>query len=369
MSRAPGTAPVWRPLRISFILSSLWLSGGVMAVVEYANRLAARGHAVSLVLPKGTVDPLMSSMIAAAVSLVESKTGRAPTGNVARNLRLAWSLADAVPQSDVVVATHTPTTAANLLACGLLRRGAPVWLFMDYAEMFAQRPAEAWLLRHALRWQRMALTISRATAAELARYAPGRIEVVGVGISHLDALTPRFVEDRLTEPPILFYLGDMRPRKGLADFVCAAEKVCASRPSTRVVIASKDHCAIETSAHFTFIYKPSTEELAELYKTCAVFVCASWAEGLGNNPLEAMACATPVVMTETGGSSDYAEDGVNCLLVPPRNPATLEAAILRLLDDPCLAARLSHAGPGTAARFDWEVIMDCMEVCLLEAAG
>ena len=44
-------------MRISFILSSLWLSGGVRVIVEYANRLTIRNHKATLIAPRGTLDP------------------------------------------------------------------------------------------------------------------------------------------------------------------------------------------------------------------------------------------------------------------------------------------------------------------------
>lgn len=357
-----------RSLRVTFILSSLRLSGGVQAIIEYANRLSARGHTATLVIPNGAIDVEMAALLAPGVALVEAKHPLTRTRNPLKHFRLACALARAAPVGDVVVATHTPTTISSYIAAHILRRGAPVWLFMDYAEMFAGRPAEGWLLRNALRWHKLAITISHATADELAQYAPGRIEVAGLGISTIEQFTPAYSENRQPWPPTLFFLGDNRPRKGLADFLRAAEQVYAQVSDLRLTIASKEPCIIETTVPFVFHLKPARAELAHLYQTCTIFVSASVAEGLGNPPLEAMACAAPVVMTETGGSSDYAIDGENCLLTPPHDPERLAEAILRLLRDPRTAARLSHAGPTTAARFDWDTVMDRLEGTLRAAA-
>jgi hypothetical protein len=60
-------------VRISFILSSLWLSGGVRVVVEYANRLTGRGHQVTLVAPGGTLDPDMLSELVPEVKGRQSR--------------------------------------------------------------------------------------------------------------------------------------------------------------------------------------------------------------------------------------------------------------------------------------------------------
>ena len=73
-------------------------------------------------------------------------------------------------------------------------------------------------------------------------------------------------------------------------------------------------------------------------------VLASRHESQGIALVEAMAGARPVVATNVGGIPELVEDEVTGLLVPPRDPARLAAAIARLLDDSILAARLGAAG-------------------------
>ena len=87
-------------------------------------------------------------------------------------------------------------------------------------------------------------------------------------------------------------------------------------------------------------------------------------EGFGLPPLEAMACGAPVVLTDSGGVRDYARHEDNCLLVPPRDPQALAAAMLRILTDPVLADCLRRAGPPTTARFTWEAAVDRFEAAL-----
>jgi len=60
--------------------------------------------------------------------------------------------------------------------------------------------------------------------------------------------------------------------------------------------------------------------------------------------LEYMACGKPVVATNVGGNTESIMDGQTGLLVPARDPAALSAAMLRLLDDPRLAAEMGKAG-------------------------
>jgi glycosyltransferase involved in cell wall biosynthesis len=73
--------------------------------------------------------------------------------------------------------------------------------------------------------------------------------------------------------------------------------------------------------------------------------------------LEAMACGLPIVSTNVGGVPNLVRDEAEALLVPPRDPARMSAAIGRLLSDSALAARLSRAARARAESFDWSVIL------------
>jgi len=54
-------------------------------------------------------------------------------------------------------------------------------------------------------------------------------------------------------------------------------------------------------------------------------------------PLEAMASGTPVIVTDNGGSKDYAINRVNSLVVPINDPLSITKAVIELLDNPELA--------------------------------
>lgn len=67
-------------------------------------------------------------------------------------------------------------------------------------------------------------------------------------------------------------------------------------------------------------------------------------EGLGVSLLQAAAAGIPLVATRTGGIPEAVRDGRNGILVEPRDPAALAAAVLRLLKDPVLGRDLGRAG-------------------------
>lgn len=75
-----------------------------------------------------------------------------------------------------------------------------------------------------------------------------------------------------------------------------------------------------------------------------VLLHASVAEGIPNVVLEAMACAVPVVATDVGGISEAITDGVEGILVAPRDPGQLAHALLQLAGDRALRERMGAAG-------------------------
>ncbi|MEA2585302.1 MAG: D-inositol-3-phosphate glycosyltransferase, partial [Thermomicrobiales bacterium] len=84
-----------------------------------------------------------------------------------------------------------------------------------------------------------------------------------------------------------------------------------------------------------------------------------WYEPFGLTPLEAMACGVPVVGADVGGIAFTVLHGETGLLVPPRSPAALAAALRGLLANPERRARLGAAGRRRVeAEFSWRVVAE-----------
>jgi len=88
----------------------------------------------------------------------------------------------------------------------------------------------------------------------------------------------------------------------------------------------------------------SRAEIAACYSRAEIFALPSAGEGYGLVFLEAMAFAKPLVGAAYGGVTDLIEDGVNGLLVPPRDATPLRRALERLLKDRAFAGELGRRG-------------------------
>lgn len=105
--------------------------------------------------------------------------------------------------------------------------------------------------------------------------------------------------------------------------------------------------------------KRQPDVLHEYYSAGDVAVTTPWYEPFGLTPLEGMACGRPVVGSAVGGLTFTIQDGQTGLLVPPRDPAALAAALRRLLEQPALATQMGHAARARVEReFTWGIVAE-----------
>lgn len=354
-------------MKATFLLSSLKLSGGVNVVFELANGLLSRGHEITLATPKSLHHD--TAALNPKIKILQGSVIPGKSNDLFRNLKVITELNRLLPPADILIATHTPTTVFTKIDGKNLYKGKPVWLLMDYPGMFQGQPYNLFLLNHALKWHDKTIAISRYLQEWAKRKHPSAdVSLLRIGLSGQDVLVPIPEDQRITQNttyPTLFYLGDDRPRKGLRDFLAAANLVKEKFPNLHLWIASKDLLEIQTALPYTFIHRPATTELAKLYATCDVFVSASWWEGFGLPPLEAMACGAPVVTTESGGVDEFVKPNINAVVAKPKDPPSLAQAIFEILNSPDLSRRLRSEGPKTAAEYNWNDAVSFFEAQLL----
>ncbi|MCR1765888.1 D-inositol 3-phosphate glycosyltransferase [Burkholderia glumae] len=110
-----------------------------------------------------------------------------------------------------------------------------------------------------------------------------------------------------------------------------------------------------------FLGRRGRADLRYFYSAADVFVTTPWYEPFGITPVEAMACATPVIGADVGGIRHSVADGVTGFLVPPRDPAALAARLAQLRADRALARRMGAAGLARArAEFTWRGVGDAL---------
>jgi glycosyltransferase involved in cell wall biosynthesis len=167
----------------------------------------------------------------------------------------------------------------------------------------------------------------------------------------------RFARPRATRfgAPVIGNVGRLAAQKGQRYLLEAAPAVLAAHPDARFVIVGdgerRDELE-ELARGLPVTFTGQRDDVPDLLASFDVFACPSLFEGLCLAVVEAQAAGVPVVATPVGGIRDTVADGETGLSVPVADGDALARAIIRLLDEPELAARLAdEARRRVRARF------------------
>jgi glycosyltransferase involved in cell wall biosynthesis len=240
--------------------------------------------------------------------------------------------------------------------------------YLDYPELFTRQGLRFFhrALDLALRDASLVLCSSFATLerCRAAGFEDDRLRHVPLGVRATrsnpeDVLRVRQVY-ALPERFIL-WTGTVEPRKNLAGLVRAfalldtdASLVLVGPPGWNEDIARHlDELPIEKRDRVSLLGWVPRGDLEALYAAATIMCFPSLLEGFGFPVVEAMAQGTPVVTSKRTSTEELVEGGAG-LLVDPRQPEEIAAALGRVLNDAALAERLSDAGLRRAADYTWE---------------
>jgi glycosyltransferase involved in cell wall biosynthesis len=151
-------------------------------------------------------------------------------------------------------------------------------------------------------------------------------------------------------------VGRVTPAKGHLEFLEMARRLAAEDPRVRFVIAGEATRGEEAEGRAILerieacglrdrvIVTGFRDDVPELLNALDLFVFPSRAEAFGLALVEAMAVGLPTVSTDCDGVVDIVVAGETGLMVPPRDPERLAAAVRSLLADPGRRRRMGEAG-------------------------
>lgn len=206
------------------------------------------------------------------------------------------------------------------------------------------------------------VAISDSTKADLVRrgISPGSIDVIPCGIDTTHYSPSPEVS---AEPGLVLYIGRVKKYKGIQHLISAVARLRADGVEARLrVVGTGDYLealrslasglGLRDAVEFTGFVQED-RKLLELRRAW-VAALPSEKEGWGLTVIEANACGTPVVASDSDGLRDSVKPGETGLLVPHADPPALADALRKILAAPELRARLSEGGLAWARTFTWE---------------
>jgi phosphatidyl-myo-inositol alpha-mannosyltransferase len=195
----------------------------------------------------------------------------------------------------------------------------------------------------------------------------GTMAVVPNGVAPEFFAGPKPLDALAGDGPTVLFVGRLEPRKGLAYLVRAFLRLKPAFPRLRLLVVGRDDRRQQDKAmamvpprlrpDLVFVGAVPQADLPSWYASADVFCAPSLGgESFGIVLAEAMAVGLPVVCSDIGGYRDVVHDGTDGLLVPPRDPEALAAALGGLLDNPARLAAMGEAAATAARRYAWETV-------------
>jgi glycosyltransferase involved in cell wall biosynthesis len=329
-------------LRVVYVTEDTGVGGGHRDIFEHLNRLAARGHEVSLWTLSGPPEWFELDC---------------PVRSFEDYDELAAALE---PLEAIKVATWWNTAAPVWRAS--VAHGIPVFFVQDIeTSYYSARPDLQDRVLAAYQPEFRYMTISswnRDRLRELGLDA----ELIPPGID-LENFRPLPAVARRAD--MVLAIGRSEPLKNLALTIEAWRRLPEPRPE--LVLFGVEPEVTGDEPGIRYVVRPSDEDVNALFNQATVFVQTSRHEGFALPPLESMATGGAVVCTDAHGNRDFCVDGENCLM-PAAEAAPVADAVTRLLADPALRDRLGAAGMATAADYVWERRIDTLEAFLDDVA-
>lgn len=174
----------------------------------------------------------------------------------------------------------------------------------------------------------------------------------------------------------ILFVGRLAKVKGIPYLLEALKKLSNDNLEFKAVIAGDGplrnelESFIEVNNLGEFIILPgwiSRKDLKNYYATANIFVGPSLSEAQGLAFVEALACGTPAIGTDTGGIPDMIKDGVNGYLVKLESPQEIYGKLKLMIENPEITKRLKdEARESIADKFSWDSIISEYQVLLEE---
>lgn len=182
---------------------------------------------------------------------------------------------------------------------------------------------------------------------------------------------------QLKRKKIILFLSHVTKQKGLHLLIKILPSLVNQHPNLTVIVvgggdyleqAKKNSFELGVADQMVFTDMVEIDTIPDYINAADIFVLPTLRrEGLPLSILEVMACKKPVITTNIGGNTSVIKNGINGVLIPPKNMHQLEQSIILLLNNEKLASKLAQKGyESIIENFELKKMLDCYETLLSE---
>ncbi len=362
-------------MNVCFINSLRTFGGGERWLLEAAEGLAARGHAISVAARAQSA--LAGRARNAGYDIVElPMRGDVDPTSIIPLARWLRSTRCEVASVNVQRAVRVGAAAAHLAGVpGVVERRGLLFPVKDTAlNRFTYRR----LVTHVIaNCSAIAddLAAGGVVPGERILIIPNGIEPERVAAGHGGRLRAELCLE--SDAPTVVIVGRLVPDKGHEVALAAFAKVVEREPRAQLLVVGAGKLmqqlraqAGETLPEGSWRFLGHRSDIDSVLAAGSVVLVTSHREGMPHVVLEAMAAGTPIVATGVAGIPEMIEHGRDGLLVQPGDPDAAAEAVLRLLGDSDSAVAMAEsARRRVREEFSLDIMIDRVETCFAAAAA
>ncbi len=335
-------------LEITYIMVWTKVCGGSKIILEYANRLAKKGHKINIV----TYDEYPNWYeLSDKINFVKVPENE--------------DIEKYIPNSDVVVPTSWKCTRKAIKA----NKGPVAFFEQGGSHLFEiDRLSE---IKRKVVYDRMQLppfiyTVSKYSAEKIEEIY-GKSSSIIYNALESKIFYPREKERNEKETSITIVGSEDFKFKNVGEVL---EVITELKEKYQIKLnwITQTEPKINKEEGKNAIVNPEQKVIGDVLRNTDIYICNSEYESFGLPTLEAMTCGATVITTDTGGMRDFVIDRENALVIKHHNKEDMKEKIEMLINDKNLMHNMAQKGIITASKFNWDNTILSMEKYFREIA-
>ena len=320
-------------LEITYIMVWTKVCGGSKIILEYANRLAKRGHKINIV----TYDeyPKWFSL-SENVNFIKVTNGE--------------DIINYIPESDVVVSTSwkciRKAVKSNKGPVAFFEQGGSHLFELDKLN---DRKRE--IVQQRMRLPAFIYTVSQYSADKI-KEIYGKDASIIYNALETSIFYSRKEEKQKEETSITIVGSEEFKFKNIGE-ILEVIRLLKRNYKIKLNWITQNNPKINEEGKDAIV-NPQQKVIGDVLRNTDIYICNSEYEAFGLPTLEAMTCGAAVITTDTGGMRDFVQNGINALVINHHDKDDMKEKIEMLINDKKLIHKIAENGMKTALKFNWD---------------